>query len=197
MKGRGSAHGLACATAAATVGLIVAGGLVTNTGAALAVPDCPTTFGHNLFLFPWSGMVGGVLVEHGHRLLGAVIGMLTIALAAALALGDGRRWVRGLGLLAVLLVLLHFALPFMLLLSRTIKQHARSLATVAGLVFVVRFLDLYWVVTPAFFPYQGFSLHWMDLAAVAGVGGLWLAVFLSALRSPLLPVNLEAEANHG
>jgi cytochrome c oxidase assembly protein subunit 15 len=86
------------------VGLIVAGGLVTNTGAALAVPDWPTTFGHNPFLFPWSGMVGGVLVEHGHRLLGAAIGLLTVALGAALALGDARRWVRGLGLLAVLLV---------------------------------------------------------------------------------------------
>ena len=61
--GVGWPHRLACVTAAATVGLIVAGGLVTNTGAALAVPDWPTTFGYNLFLFPWSGMVGGVLVE--------------------------------------------------------------------------------------------------------------------------------------
>jgi heme a synthase len=104
MNGVGWPHRLACATAVATVGLIVAGGLVTNTGAALAVPDWPTTFGHNLFLFPWSGMVGGVLVEHGHRLLGAGIGMLTVALAVALGLGDARRWVRGLGLLAVILV---------------------------------------------------------------------------------------------
>jgi cytochrome c oxidase assembly protein subunit 15 len=86
------------------VGLIVAGGLVTNTGAALAVPDWPTTFGHNPFLFPWSGMVGGVLVEHGHRLLGAAIGALTVALGAALAVAEPRRWVRGLGLVAVVLV---------------------------------------------------------------------------------------------
>jgi heme a synthase len=104
MTGSGWPHRLACLTAGATVALIVAGGLVTNTGAALAVPDWPTTFGHNLFLFPWSGMVGGVLVEHAHRLLGAGIGMLTIGLALTLALGDARRWVRGLGLLAVVLV---------------------------------------------------------------------------------------------
>jgi len=104
MKGLGWSHRLACATAGATVGLIVAGGLVTNTGAALAVPDWPTTFGHNPFLFPWSGMVGGVLVEHGHRLLGAAIGVLTVVLATVLGLGDARRWVRGLGLLAVVLV---------------------------------------------------------------------------------------------
>src|SRR5262245_3774105 len=98
------AHRLACVTAGATVGLIVAGGLVTNPGAALAVPDWPTTFGHNLFLFPWSGMVGGVLVEHGHRLLGALIGLLTVILALALGVGDRRRWARGLGVLAVALV---------------------------------------------------------------------------------------------
>jgi heme a synthase len=104
MTGIGWPHRLACLTAGATVALIVAGGLVTNTGAALAVPDWPTTFGHNMFLFPWSGMVGGVLVEHGHRLLAASIGALTVVLAVTLYLGDGRRWVGGLGLLAVLLV---------------------------------------------------------------------------------------------
>ena len=98
------AHRLACLTAGATVALIVAGGLVTNTGAGLAVPDWPTTFGYNLFLFPWSRMVGGVLVEHSHRLLGVLIGILTIALATALALRDDRRWARRLGLLAVALV---------------------------------------------------------------------------------------------
>jgi heme a synthase len=104
VKGLGWPHRLACVAVWGTLGLIVAGGLVTNTGAALAVPDWPTTFGHNLFLFPWSGMAGGVLVEHGHRLLGAGIGMLTLALALALGLGDARRWVRGLGVLAVVLV---------------------------------------------------------------------------------------------
>jgi cytochrome c oxidase assembly protein subunit 15 len=93
------AHGLAVATAVATVVLILFGGLVTNTGAALAVPDWPTTFGHNMFLFPWSGMVGGVFYEHSHRLLGSLVGLLTIALAAALwPLGGRLRW---LGLAAV------------------------------------------------------------------------------------------------
>jgi cytochrome c oxidase assembly protein subunit 15 len=106
VRGAGWPHRLALGTAGATVGLIVAGGLVTNTGAALAVPDWPTTFGHNPFFFPWSGMVGGVLVEHGHRLLGAGIGALTVVLGAALAVAEPRRWVRGLGLLAVALVCL-------------------------------------------------------------------------------------------
>ncbi|HEU4368340.1 MAG TPA: COX15/CtaA family protein [Methylomirabilota bacterium] len=98
------AHRLAVLTAATTCVLIVFGGLVTNTGAALAVPDWPTTFGHNMFLFPWSGMVGGVFYEHGHRLLGALVGALTLALAAALWPRGGR--LRVLGVVAVAAVVL-------------------------------------------------------------------------------------------
>jgi cytochrome c oxidase assembly protein subunit 15 len=95
---------LAWATVVATLILIVAGGLVTNTGSGLAVPDWPTTFGHNMFLYPWSKMVGGVFYEHSHRLLGSLVGLLTVALAAALWIREPRRWVRLLGLAAVLLV---------------------------------------------------------------------------------------------
>ena len=95
-------HRLAVVTVVATLVLILFGGLVTNTGAALAVPDWPTTFGHNMFLFPWSQMVGGVFYEHTHRLLGALVGVLTLALAVALWRAGGR--LRGLGLLAVALV---------------------------------------------------------------------------------------------
>jgi len=97
------AHRLALATLAATAVLIVLGGLVTNTGAALAVPDWPSTFGHNMFLFPWSRMVGGVFYEHSHRLAGALVGLLTLALAAALWREGGR--LRLLGLVAVAVVM--------------------------------------------------------------------------------------------
>src|SRR5262249_56797769 len=83
-------HGLAMVTAGATLVLVVAGGLVTNTGAALAVPDWPTTFGHNMFLFPWSGMVGGIFYEHSHRLLGALVGLLTLTLGIVLWPAGGR-----------------------------------------------------------------------------------------------------------
>jgi cytochrome c oxidase assembly protein subunit 15 len=93
------AYRLALATLAATCVLIVLGGLVTNTGAALAVPDWPNTFGYNMVLFPWSRMVGGILYEHSHRLMGALVGVLTLALAAALWREGGR--LRRLGLVAV------------------------------------------------------------------------------------------------
>jgi len=94
---------LAVVTAGATFVLILIGGIVTNTGAALAVPDWPSTFGHNMFLFPWSRMVGGVLYEHSHRLIGATVGLLTLGLAGALWRRGG--WLRALGLVAVVAVL--------------------------------------------------------------------------------------------
>jgi cytochrome c oxidase assembly protein subunit 15 len=93
------AYRLALATLGATCVLILLGGLVTNTGAALAVPDWPSTFGYTMVLFPWSRMVGGILYEHSHRLMGALVGLLTLALAGALWREGGR--LRRLGLVAV------------------------------------------------------------------------------------------------
>jgi cytochrome c oxidase assembly protein subunit 15 len=98
-------HRLAVVTAGATIVLIFVGGLVTNTGSALAVPDWPTTFGHNMFLFPWSQMIGGILYEHTHRLIGSTVGLLTVTMAVWLGLTEPRRWVRVLGLVAVAAVI--------------------------------------------------------------------------------------------
>lgn len=97
-------HRLAVALAASTFLLLLVGGVVTTTGAALAVPDWPTTYGYPLFLYPWSKMVGGIFWEHSHRLLGSVVGLLTVALALLLGLTEPRRWLRWLGAAAVLLV---------------------------------------------------------------------------------------------
>jgi len=96
-------HSLGLVTLTATGVLIVLGGLVTNTGAGLAVPDWPSTFGHNMFLFPWSQMIGGIFYEHSHRLVGALVGLLTLVLSAALWREGGR--LRRLGLAAVAVVL--------------------------------------------------------------------------------------------
>ena len=94
-------HRLAVLTAGATLMLIFVGGVVTNTGSALAVPDWPTTFGHPMFLYPWSHMVGGILYEHSHRLVGSLVGLLTVVLAVGLWRAAPRGWLRGLGMLAV------------------------------------------------------------------------------------------------
>jgi len=99
-------HRLAVLTAGATLVLIFAGGVVTNTGSGLAVPDWPTTFGHNMFLFPWSQMVGGIFIEHSHRLIGSVVGMLTVGLAVWLWVSEPRRWLQLTGLAAVVAVVI-------------------------------------------------------------------------------------------
>jgi hypothetical protein len=91
--------------------------------------------------------------------------------------------------LAVTVLLLEFVLPFTILLSRNLKRNARRLAIVALIVLCARLLDLFWLIKPSFSPAE-FSLHWMDFAAVFGVGGLWLSFFVSRLRGqPLLPLR--------
>lgn len=74
-------HRLALLTAIATFPLIFMGGLVTSHHAGMSVPDWPNSYGYNMFLFPPSHWVGGILYEHTHRLMGTVVGMLAIALA--------------------------------------------------------------------------------------------------------------------
>jgi heme a synthase len=90
-------HRFALVTAASTLLLIFVGGLVTNTGAGLAVPDWPTTFGYNMFLYPWSQMVGGIFYEHSHRLIGSIVGLLTIVLATLLWVKEPARVPRSAG----------------------------------------------------------------------------------------------------
>src|SRR5215510_14139084 len=99
-------HRLALMTAIATFPLLFVGGLVTSMGAGLAVPDWPTTFGYNMFTYPWSEMVGGILYEHSHRLIGSVVGLLTILLAVTLWMQESRQWLRWLGLVALGAVIL-------------------------------------------------------------------------------------------
>ncbi len=94
-------HRLALVTAGATFLLILAGGVVTTTGAGLAVPDWPTTFGYNMFLYPWAKMTGGILYEHSHRLIGSLVGLLTLTLAVSLWTVERRRWVGWLGAVAL------------------------------------------------------------------------------------------------
>src|SRR3954469_18658566 len=91
--------------AGCTVLLLLAGSLVTSTGSGLAVPDWPTTYGWNMFTFPPSKWVGGILYEHGHRLIASSVGFLTIVLAVWLWMSEPRRWMKWLGAGAVAAVI--------------------------------------------------------------------------------------------
>ncbi len=90
-------HRAAVAVALATFPLIWAGGLVTTTKAGMAVPDWPNTYGYNMFLYPMSTWLYGpwdLFIEHGHRLLGTLLGMLAIGLVIATSLSDSSRWIK-------------------------------------------------------------------------------------------------------
>src|SRR6476660_8128039 len=89
-------HRIALLTAAATFPLIFMGGLVTSHGAGMSVPDWPNSYGYNMFLFPPRLWVGGILYEHTHRLMGTVVGMLSIALTIAAWKTETRAWARWL-----------------------------------------------------------------------------------------------------
>jgi len=98
-------HRLALLTALATLALLAIGGLVTSHGVGLAVPDWPNTFGYNMFLFPASKWLGGILYEHTHRLTATFVGLLTTILAAWLWVRETRSGPRWLGASLILLVL--------------------------------------------------------------------------------------------
>jgi hypothetical protein len=99
----------------------------------------------------------------------------------------GWRWV------GLFLVLFHFALPFLLLLSRDFKSNRRWMAMVVVWLIAMRIVDLCWV--------SGVGLHWLDVAAPVGLGGIWVAAFFWQLKKrPLLPLHdpeLEEALEHG
>ena len=98
-------HRLALVTAVATLGLIGIGGLVTSHEAGMAVPDWPTTYGYNMFFFPFSKWVGGVFYEHSHRLIASLVGLLTALLAGWIWARETSGWQRRVGLGAIVLTL--------------------------------------------------------------------------------------------
>ena len=95
----------------------------------------------------------------------------------------------GWGVVAILLVVGHFALPFLLLLSRDLKRHAGLLAKVAIFVILMRLVELIWLVAPVF-ARDGVPLHWMNIVIPIGLAGVWVFLFTRNLRSrSLLPQN--------
>ncbi|HEX6885791.1 MAG TPA: hypothetical protein VF530_20625, partial [Planctomycetota bacterium] len=91
--------------------------------------------------------------------------------------------------LALALVGLHFAAPFVILLVRRSKRDPRILARLALALLAVRFLDLYWLVMPAFHG-GDFALHWLDLVAPLTLGSLWLALVVRNLHGrPLVSLQ--------
>jgi hypothetical protein len=127
-------------------------------------------------LITWSGNLPEGIVWYVHRSQG------------------GWEWV------GLALALFQFAVPFSLLLSRDIKEVPRRLGLIAAVIFCMRFVDVFWIVAPAFYR-AGPALHWLDVVAVLGVGGVWTTVFVWQLKGrPLLPLydlSPRGVAEHG
>lgn len=83
--------------------------------------------------------------------------------------------------LVLALIVLHVALPFLLLLSRRSKRSRATMLAVSGLLLLMRLVDFHWMIDPALAP-DGVHLHWLDLSMLIAVGGLWLAVYLWRLE---------------
>lgn len=139
------------------------------------------------------------LLDLGNLLLAFVVLWAYIAFSQFLIIWSGnlveeipwymRRLAGGWQWIAVFLLVFHFALPFLLLLSRRTKRNLRLLATVAVGLLVVHLLDVLWLVAPAFHQ-TGLSIHWMDIVAPIGIGGVWLARFIQQFKArALLPLH--------
>ena len=91
---------------AMTLTLIFMGALVKSHDAGLSVPDWPTTYGQNMFLFPPSQWRANIFYEHTHRLVASLVGFVTLALCGWALVRDRRTWVRACTAAALALVIL-------------------------------------------------------------------------------------------
>lgn len=147
---------------------------------------------------PWSQSVGPVrLNDLGNLLLAAVMFWAYCSFFQYLVIWSGNlpeenvwyvhRSRGGWQFLAMGLAALHFAAPFLLLLSRHLKRQAIDLFRIALLLLVMRYADLYWLIVPGFERSEsgrhGLTFHWLDLATMAAIGGVWLVVFVWRLSA--------------
>ena len=120
-------------------------------------------FAFSQFLIIWSANIPDEAIWYYHRSQG---GWLTVGMA---------------------LIAVHFALPFFLLLSRRVKRKAQWLTLLAVFIFAARWVDLFWLIMPAFFPDE-LHVHWLDLVILIAIGGGWLAFFIGQWSGkPSLP----------
>jgi uncharacterized integral membrane protein len=124
------------------------------------------------FLIIWSGNLPEDVTWYLHRLEG------------------GWSWV------AILLILLQFAVPFALLLSRRLKRDSRRLTAVAAMLALATLIHFFWMVAPAIHAGE-FRLHWLDLVTPLAIGGLWVAAFIWRLRTRPLLVLADVQAQEG
>src|SRR5579863_8571951 len=120
-------HRLAVLTACMALFTIAVGTTVTTKKAGMAFPDWPTSDGYGMFSYPWWQSAGDKFLEHGHRLAGIVIGIASLVLCAALVWKERRRWVKLLGAVVLLTVIMQGILG-----GFRVRLNAEDLALVHG-----------------------------------------------------------------
>lgn len=195
----------------------------TMYGALYAMGSLLTSFSFSICILarrvdrlPWNGIdTNKVFVDLGSLLLAFVILWTYLAYSQYLIIWSGntteeipwylKRLSAGWQWLALVLVLFHFAVPFMLLLSHELKRRPRRLAWVAAGLVAMGYLNLLWMIKPAFelTPYQlmGTNIEvppvgWLDFVLVLGLGAVWMIAFtLSYNRRAKIPPNDPAWEN--
>lgn len=164
--------------------LIFVGGMVTSTHSGLSVPDWPTTYNYNMFLFPPSMMVGGIFYEHGHRLMASVVGLFMIAVTVYIWIVDKRAWMRWTAVAGVVLVTVQGVLGGLTVLYKLPMPISVAHGAVAEL-FLLLTLFLAYATSPAWGRWDDSSRR--TLGRVSGLALVFcLAVFLQILAGAVL-----------
>ncbi|HID34915.1 MAG TPA: hypothetical protein EYP25_10205 [Anaerolineae bacterium] len=164
---------------------------------------------------PWSGVIQTLDVSDlGNWLLASIMLWAYMAFSQFLIIWSANlpeettwylaRTEGGWQWVALINVFLHFFLPFFFLLARGTKRAPGRLKKIAWLVLVMRFVDLVWMIYPAFSPGK-LAFPWISIAALIGIGGFFLAIFFGQLAKvsvpplydPRLPVTHVSEEAHG
>jgi len=121
-------------------------------------------FGFSQYLIIWAGNLPKEIAWYQHRLQ------------------------TGWRVVGILLVLFHFAVPFLVLLSRRFKRQAATLARIAVAILIARVIDIFWLVAPEFHR-DGISISWLDILVPVSLAAIWLGCFVWQLRGrAILPV---------
>ena len=167
---------------AAALSLLALAGLIEAAMPALRTRRAsPATLAE-----PWIARLSRRMADEPRRtrvasVLLRIVVLVGLAACIALAPPDSR--------LSLALVVGHYILPFCLLLSQDLKKRPQLLARVAMFILAMRLVDTIFLISPTF-AHEGFPIHWMDIAAVLGLTGLWIGAFCYLLKGrALLPVG--------
>jgi hypothetical protein len=97
--------------------------------------------------------------------------------------------------LALVVLVFHFAVPFLVLLSRRVKREGLVLARVAAAILIARLVDIFWLVAPELHP-DGISVSWLDVLLPVSLASIWLGCFVRQLRGRAIFPVYDPEFDH-